>query len=40
MEKKLKMEGPILSFSSYKPKQGQEVALMELVKSQLLNFVN
>lgn len=32
MEKKLKMEGTILSFSSYKPKQGQEAALMELVQ--------
>jgi hypothetical protein len=35
MEKKLKMEGTILSFSSYKAKQGQEDALMELVKSHL-----
>jgi hypothetical protein len=35
MEKKLKMEGTILSFSNYKPKQGQEAALMELVKMHL-----
>ena len=35
MEKKLKMEGTILSFSSYKPKQGQDAALLELVKRHL-----
>lgn len=35
MEKKMKMEGSILAFASYKPKQGQEAALMELVKKHL-----
>jgi hypothetical protein len=35
MEHKLKMEGTILSFSSYRPKEGQESALMELVKLHL-----
>jgi hypothetical protein len=35
MERELKMEGTLLSFSSYKPKQGQEKALMDLVKRHL-----
>jgi hypothetical protein len=35
MEKKMKMEGSILAFASYKPKQGQETALMELVEKHL-----
>src|SRR5687768_1877614 len=35
MEQKLKMQGTILSFSSYKAKQGQEATLVELVKIHL-----
>ncbi len=35
MEKNLKMEGTILAFASYKPKQGKEEALMDLVKKHL-----
>lgn len=35
MEKKIKMEGTILAFASYKPKQGQEANLMELVEKHL-----
>ena len=35
MEQKLKMKGTLLSFSSYKPKQGHETDLMELVKQHL-----
>jgi hypothetical protein len=35
MEKELKMEGTVLSFSSYKPKQGQEKVLLDLVSKHL-----
>lgn len=31
----MKMEGSILAFASYKPKEGHETALMELVKRHL-----
>lgn len=35
MQEKLKMEGTLLAFASYKPKPGQEEALMELVNRHL-----
>ena len=35
MHDKMKMEGTLLAFSNYKPKQGKEEALMELVKRHL-----
>ncbi len=35
MEKKLNFEGKVLAFSSYKPKEGQEEALMNLVEKHL-----
>jgi hypothetical protein len=35
MEKKLNFEGKVLAFSSYKPKEGQEQALMNLVERHL-----
>lgn len=35
MEKKLQMEGSILAIAGYKPKEGQEEALMDLVNKHL-----
>ncbi|MDB5231346.1 MAG: hypothetical protein JWN76_2151 [Chitinophagaceae bacterium] len=35
MDKKITTEGTILAFASYKPKPGQEEALMELVNKHL-----
>lgn len=35
MEKDINIEGTLLSFSSYKPKAGQEKILMDLVKKHL-----
>ena len=35
MERKMNMEGSILAFASYQPKEGQEAALMDLVNKHL-----
>lgn len=35
MEKKLNIEGKVLAFAAYKPKPGQEEALMKLVEKHL-----
>ncbi len=35
MEKKMNFEGPVLAFASYKAKEGQEAALMDLVNRHL-----